>query len=180
MGHATCRATCWLASQESPQLKDLKTGLARRAGCASSRLATPTRKAEAGRRRQKLPMAVSPKVGWPPTRAAGAKDGSDERHDQVHPISIQRPFPAIGSKAKGRAYASQMSVPGERYFIKRTCQSRARASCQGPGHEGAGSRPECHLTCNQAPAYIRGPGPLAWGGSDLFLPPLARTARGAL
>jgi hypothetical protein len=29
-----------------------------------------------------------------------------------------------GSKAKGRAYASQMSVPGERRFIKRDYQSR--------------------------------------------------------
>jgi hypothetical protein len=56
--------------------------------------------------------------GLAPTRAAGAKDGSDERHDQVQPISGQGPFPTIGSKAKGRAYASQMPVPGERYFIK--------------------------------------------------------------
>jgi hypothetical protein len=75
----------------------------------------------------------------------------------------------IGSKAKGRACASQMPVPGERYFIKRNRQSRAGGSCQGCGHGGAGSRPECHLTYNQAPAYIRGPGPLVWGDRIFFL-----------
>jgi hypothetical protein len=34
----------------------------------------------------------------------------------------------IGSEAKGRAYASQMPVQGERRFIKRDRQSRARGS----------------------------------------------------
>jgi hypothetical protein len=160
MGHATCRATCRLASQESPRLKDKKTGSARRASCASRRLAIPPRKAGAGRRRQKPTNGCFAESGLAPTRAAGAKDRSDERHDQVQPISNQGPFPTIGSKAKGRAYASQMPVPGERYFIKRNCQSRAEGSRQGRGHEGAGSRSELHLTCNQAPAYIMGPGPL--------------------
>jgi hypothetical protein len=69
----------------------------------------------------------------------------------------------MGSEAKGRAYASQMPVPGERRFIKRDHQSRARGSCRGRGHEGAGSRPKRHLTCNQALVYIRGPGPLVYG-----------------
>jgi hypothetical protein len=160
MGHATCRAICRLVSQESPRLEYKKTGSAWRAGCASSRLAVPPWKAGAGRRRQKPTNGCFAKSGLAPTRAAGAKDGSDERHDQVQPISDQGPFPTIGSKAKGRAYASQMPDPGERYFIKRNCQTRARGSRQGHGHGGAGSRPERHLTCNQAPAYIRGPGPL--------------------
>jgi hypothetical protein len=66
----------------------------------------------------KLPNGCLAERGLAPTRAAGAKDGSDERHDQVQPISDQGPFPTIGSEAKGRAYASQMPVPGERYFIK--------------------------------------------------------------
>jgi hypothetical protein len=65
-----------------------------------------------------------------------------------------------GSEAKGRAYASQMPVQGERRFIKRDRQSGARGSRQGRSHEGAGSRPSCHLTCNQTPAYIRGSRPL--------------------
>jgi hypothetical protein len=108
----------------------------------------------------KLPNGCLAEGGLAPTRAAGAKDGSDKRHNQVQPISGQGPFPMIGSKAKGRAYASQMLVPGERYFIKRNCQSRARGSHQGRRRRGAGSRPNRYLTYNQAPAYIRGPGPL--------------------
>jgi hypothetical protein len=108
----------------------------------------------------KLPNGCLAEEGLVPTRAAGAKDGNDERHDQVQPISDQGPFPTIGSKAKGRAYASQMPVPGERYFIKRNRQSRAKGSRQGRRRRGAGSRPNRYLTCNQAPAYIRGPGPL--------------------
>ena len=63
-----------------------------------------------------------------PDKSDRGADRSDERHDQVQPISDQEPFPTIGSKAKGRAYASHMPVPGERYFIKRNCQSRAKGS----------------------------------------------------
>jgi hypothetical protein len=65
-----------------------------------------------------------------------------------------------GSEAKGRAYASQIPVQGERRFIKRDRQSRVRRSRRGRGHGGAGSRPNRHLTCNQTPAYIRGSGAL--------------------
>jgi hypothetical protein len=65
-----------------------------------------------------------------------------------------------GSKAKGRVYASQMLVQGERRFIKCDRQSRARGSRRGRGHGGADSRPGRHLTCNQTPTYIRGSGPL--------------------
>jgi hypothetical protein len=45
MGQEICR----LASQESPRLQHKKIGFARRAGCTSSRLATPPRRAGAGR-----------------------------------------------------------------------------------------------------------------------------------
>jgi hypothetical protein len=163
MGDATCRAICRLASQESPRLEDKKTGSAWRAGCASSRLAIPPWKAGAGRQRQEPTNGCFTESGLAPTRATEAKDRSDERHDQVQPISDQEPIPTIGSKAKGRAYASQMPVPGERYFIKRSCQSRAKGSRQGRRRRGAGSRPNRYPTCNQAPAYIRGPGPLVGG-----------------
>jgi hypothetical protein len=126
MGDATCRAICRLAFQESPRLEDKKTGTAWRAGCASSRLAIPPWKAGAGRQRQEPTNGCLAESGLAPTRATEAKDGTDERHDQVQPISDQEPFPTVGSKAKGRAYASLMPVPGERYFIKRSCQSRRR------------------------------------------------------
>jgi hypothetical protein len=47
------------------------------------------------------------------TRAAGAQDGSDERHDHVQPMSDQRPFPMMGSEAKGKGYALQMPAQGK-------------------------------------------------------------------
>jgi hypothetical protein len=74
----------------------------------------------------KFPNGCLAEGGPATTRAAGAKDGSDERHDQVQPISNQGPFPTIGSEAKGRAYASEMPVLGERYFIKQNRQSRVK------------------------------------------------------
>jgi hypothetical protein len=84
-----------------------------------------------------------------------------------------------GSEAKGRAYAPQMLVPGERRFIKHDRQRRARGLRQGRGHRGAGSRPNRHLTYDQTPAY-KGVWTLSLGRSNLLLPPLAQTARGAL
>jgi hypothetical protein len=48
-----------------------------------------------------------------PTRAAGAQDRSDERHDHVQPMSDRRPFPATGSEAKGKGYALQMPAQGK-------------------------------------------------------------------
>jgi hypothetical protein len=54
----------------------------------------------------KLPNDCLAKSGLASTRATEAKDGSDEHHNQVQPISGQGPFPTIGSEAKGRAYAS--------------------------------------------------------------------------
>jgi hypothetical protein len=110
IGHATGRAKCRLASQESPRLQHEKTGSVRRAGCASSRLATPPRRARAGWWRQELSNGYFTESGLAPTRTTEAKDGSDERHDQPQPISDRRPFPMTGSEAKGRGYASQMSV----------------------------------------------------------------------
>jgi hypothetical protein len=41
MGHTTGQAIYWLVSQESPRHNDKETGSARRASCASSRLAIP-------------------------------------------------------------------------------------------------------------------------------------------
>jgi hypothetical protein len=58
----------------------------------------------------KPPNGYFTESGLAPTRATEAKDGSDERHDRPQPISDRRPFPTIGSEAKGRGYASQMPV----------------------------------------------------------------------
>jgi hypothetical protein len=43
-----------------------------------------------------------------PTRAAGAQDRIDERHDHAQPMRGRRPFPTTGSEAKEKGYAFQM------------------------------------------------------------------------
>jgi hypothetical protein len=48
-----------------------------------------------------------------PTGAAGAQDGSDERHDHVQPMNDRRPFPTMGSEAKEKGYALQMPAQGK-------------------------------------------------------------------
>jgi hypothetical protein len=68
-----------------------------------------------------------------------------------------------GSEAKGRAYASEMLVQGEKALYKVAIVRqgiRGSGSRQDRSHGGAGSRAAGHLTCNQTPAYIRGSGPL--------------------
>jgi hypothetical protein len=61
----------------------------------------------------KLPNGCLAKSRLAPTGATKAKDGSDERHDQVQPISDQGPFPTAGSEAKEKGYAFQMPARGK-------------------------------------------------------------------
>jgi hypothetical protein len=63
--------------------------------------------------RTKLLNGCLAKSRMAPTRAAGAQDRSDEHHDHVQPMSDQRPFPTMGSKAKEKGYALQMPVEGK-------------------------------------------------------------------
>jgi hypothetical protein len=48
-----------------------------------------------------------------PTRAAGAQDGSDKRHDHVQPMRDRIPFSTMGSEAKEKGYALQMLAQGK-------------------------------------------------------------------
>jgi hypothetical protein len=48
-----------------------------------------------------------------PTRAAGAQNRSDERHDHVQPMRDRRPSPTTGSEAKEKGYALQMPSQGK-------------------------------------------------------------------
>jgi hypothetical protein len=61
----------------------------------------------------KLPNVCLAKSRMAPTRAAGAQDGSDERHDHIQPMRDQRPFPTMGSEAKEKGYALQMLAQGK-------------------------------------------------------------------
>jgi hypothetical protein len=80
-----------------------------------------------------------------PTRAAGAQEGSDERHDHDQPMRDRRPFPTMGSKEKREGICPPDASPGERHFIKCLCQSRAGESRQGRRRRGAGSRSNRYL-----------------------------------
>jgi hypothetical protein len=75
-----------------------------------------------------------------------------------------RVLPTKGSEAKGRAYASQMPVQGEKALYKvQSSEEEEEGQKITPKTQpqGAGSRAAGHLICNQTPAYIRGSGPLA-------------------
>jgi hypothetical protein len=61
----------------------------------------------------KLPNGCLAKSRLAPTRAAGAQDGSDERHDRPQPMRERRPFPTTGSEAKEKGYALQMPTEGK-------------------------------------------------------------------
>jgi hypothetical protein len=61
----------------------------------------------------KLPNGCLAKSRMIPTRAAGAQDGSDERHDHAQPMRERRPFPTMGSEAKDKGYALQMPAQGK-------------------------------------------------------------------
>jgi hypothetical protein len=61
----------------------------------------------------KLPNGCLAKSRMSPTRAVGAQDGSDERHDHVQPMRERRPFPMTGSEAKDKGYALQMPAQGK-------------------------------------------------------------------
>jgi hypothetical protein len=71
-------------------------------------------------------------------------------------LAIKEPSPRKDSRQKGGHMPPRCRSKGERRFIKRDSQSRARGSRRGRNHGGAGSRTNCHLTCNQTPAYIGG------------------------
>jgi hypothetical protein len=70
-----------------------KIGSAQRAGCASSRLATPPRRARVERRRQDSSNGYFAESGLTPTRLTEAKDEHDASHVQTPPTSKQEPSP---------------------------------------------------------------------------------------
>jgi hypothetical protein len=66
-----------------------------------------------------------------------------------------------GSKAERRAYASEMLVQGGMALYKVNIVRQGVRRWRAHIKTAATKEPAAgHLTCNQAPAYIRGPGPL--------------------
>jgi hypothetical protein len=105
------------------------------------------------------PTAVSPKVAWPRQDRQGQRTGVTNATTGLNQSAIKEPSPRKDPRQKGWHMPPRCRSKGERRFIKRDRQSRARGSRQGRSRGGAGCRTNCHLTCNQTP-YIRGSGPL--------------------
>jgi hypothetical protein len=78
----------------------------------------------------------------------------------LHQPAIKEPSAQKDPRQKGGHMPPRCRSKWERRFVKCDHQSRARGSCRGRGHGGAGSRTASHLTYNQTLAYIRGSGPL--------------------
>jgi hypothetical protein len=104
--------------------------------------------------------AVSPKVAWPRQDRQRQRTGVTHATTKLHQPAIKEPSPRKDPRQKGGHMPPKCRSKGERRFIKRGHQSRARGSRRRCSHGGAGSRTAGHLTCNQTPAYIKGSGPL--------------------
>jgi hypothetical protein len=100
MGRTTGRAICRLASQESPRLQHEKTGSARRAGCASGRLATPLRGTGAGRWRQSLSTVDWPKAGRSQQERQGRRTGVTSATTTSSQWAIEDPSPRRDPRQK--------------------------------------------------------------------------------
>jgi hypothetical protein len=115
---------------------------------------------EPGDKDKSPPMAVSPKVAWPRQDRQRQRMGVTNTTTGLDQSAIKEPSPRKDPRQKGGHMTPRCLSKGERRFIKRDRQSSARGSRRGCSHGGADSRTNCHLTCNQTPAYIRGSGPL--------------------
>jgi hypothetical protein len=118
------------------------------------------------------------------TRSTEAGDQRDASHALPPPTATGKPLLHERIRGRLREYTSNMWVQGEKALYNAAC-------AQAEGHRTVGPMPRPQpwgsrqpgswtLNCNQAPAYIRGPGLLEWGDRTLLLPPLDYTTLGAL
>jgi hypothetical protein len=142
-----------------------------------------TEEGQSRRRRRNSSNGCFPESSLASTRLTEARDRRDASNTWSPPISRQEPFPQKDSRQNGGHMPQRCRSKGERHFIKLPSSNKESEDSkprQDRSRGGAGSRAAGHITCNQTPAYIRGSRPLDWGGPILLLPPLDRTARGAL
>jgi hypothetical protein len=116
------------------------------------------------RRRQNSSNGRFAKSGVALTRSTEAGDRHDASHARPPPSNGQDPPPRMDLRQWRRHMLSRYRSRGQRHFIKLPAPRQRARGRWGPRqdrcHGGAGSRAGGHLTCNQAPAYIRAPGPL--------------------
>jgi hypothetical protein len=148
-------------SQGSPRHPAKDAGFDRRAGCASSRLASSSSEVWAGEDDENPPIDALPKAVWP-------RQDRQRPETSVTPatLSLHQPTckPLLHERIRGRheAYAPNMLVQGEKALYKAAC-----TQTEGQRMAGPTSRPQPQTSqqpgsrtpnYNQAPAYIRGPG----------------------
>jgi hypothetical protein len=113
------------------------------------------------RRRRKPSSGRFIKSSVAPTRSTEAGDQRDASHAQPHQPQLASPSSTKGSEADRRHMLRICWSKGKRRFIKRHAPRQRARGWRGPrqdrSHEGASSQT---LNYNQAPTYIRGPGPL--------------------
>jgi hypothetical protein len=166
MTSRVCQGRCYLPAGVpgiSAVLRQEDRLCPRSASCASSRLATPPRRARAGEDDKTPPTAASPKEAWPRQDRQRRGTGMTQATSRLHqPASRSLPHERIRGKRESICLPDA-GPRGERHFIKLQSSgqgSDARGSRRGRSDGGAGSRTTDHLTCNQTPTYISGSGPL--------------------
>jgi hypothetical protein len=107
----------------------------------------------------KLPNGCLAKSRLAPIGATEAKDGMTPATTGLSQSEIEDPSPRWDPRQKRRDMPSRCRPRGKALY-KVPLSEQGQRSRQGRRRRGAGSRPSHYLTCNQAPTYIRGLGPL--------------------
>jgi hypothetical protein len=115
-GRITGQAVCRLASQESLRFPYEKTGSARRAGCASSQLATPPGRAGAGRWRQNLSTVAWPKAGWSRQERQRRRTGVSSATTTTNQWEDEDPSPRRDPRQRRRDMPSRCRPRGKALY----------------------------------------------------------------
>jgi hypothetical protein len=124
-------------------------------------LATPLLEARASEDDETPPTAALPKAAQAPTRSTEAGDKHDASHARPPPTNGQDPPPRKDPRQSRGHMPRRCRSKGKGHFTKLPASDR-ESEDGGPTSRPRPRRSRAaeHLTCNQAPAYIRGPGPL--------------------
>jgi hypothetical protein len=107
----------------------------------------------------KLPNGCLAKSRLAPTGATEAKDGMTPATTGLSQSEIKDPSPQRDPRQKRRDMPSRCRPGGKALYKVPLSEQGQKITPRMPPPRSR-SRPSCYLTCNQAPAYIRGPGPL--------------------
>jgi hypothetical protein len=103
------------------------------------------------------PTAISPKVGWPRQERHWQRTGVTSATTGPIQSAIKDPSPWRDLRQKGGHMPPRCRSRGKALYKVPSSEQGQRMT---PRTRPPRSRPNRYLTYNQAPAYIRGPGPL--------------------